>query len=120
MINARVRLERPADLLTEHFSVKRLNVPKHYVSGLSENNTGLVRAQVFLYSTLHVNSVSALLWRLCGSPRVRSLHTQPSFFWQFPKTRIANCPVRATDAKNQIPARLKKGKRRGMGVHDSV
>lgn len=122
MINARVRLERPADLLTEHFSVKRLNVPKHYVSGLSENNTGLVRAQVFLYSTLHVNSVSALL---CGSPRVRllilaRLHTQPSFFWQFPKTRIANCPVHATDAKNQIPARLKKGKRRGMGVHDSV
>lgn len=125
MINARVRLERPADLLTEHFSVKRLNVPKHYVSGLSENNAGPVRAQVFLYSTLHVNSVSALLWRLCGSPRVRllilaRLHTQPSFFWQFPKTRIANCPVRATDAKNQIPARLKKGKRRGMGVHDSV
>lgn len=125
MINARVRIERPADLLPEHFSVKRLNVSKHYVSGLSGNNTGLVRAQVFQYSTLRVNSASALLWRLCGSPRVRlliiaRLHTQPSFFRQFPKTRTANCPVRATDAKNQIPARLKKGKRRGMGVRDSV
>lgn len=121
MINARVRIERPADLLPEHFSVQRLNVSKHYVSGLSGNNAGLVRAQVFQYSTLRVNSASAL----CGSPRVRllivaRLHTQPSFFRQFPKTRTANCPVRATDAKNQIPARLKKGKRRGMGVRDSV
>lgn len=117
MINARVRLERPADLLTEHFSVKRLNVPKHYVSGLSENNTGLVRAQVFLYSTLHVNSVSALL---CGSPRVRllilaRLHTQPSFFWQFPKTRIANCPVRATDAKKSNSRKAKKGQKKRDG-----